>query len=285
MIASGSDDKTVRLWDVSQSGKESVMSFTAHTGMINSVRFHPDSTCLASCSTDGTIKIFDCRSQRLLQHYAAHDDAVNSINFNSAGTHLISTSNDTSIKIWDLRKGAILYTLFGHQGATTSAAWSPLGDYFVTGGADAALLAWQSNINNTQQEDLSEIKAKIETEVFVTEKEKVDKLPETRGTKMGKPKQKKNPATEALLEDQEEILDSVSVVAEQVNATKNLVNGMTYRKLRPEAKRTLEKIVYQLELCGKTLQMLESRVAKSEDKLYDVLNWIKHNDIEYVSSF
>lgn len=30
---------------------------------------------------------------------------------------------------------------------------------------------------------------------------------------------------------------------------------------------TLEKIVYQLELVGKTLQMLETRIIDSEDKL------------------
>jgi centriolar protein POC1 len=88
--------------------------FTDHTGMVNCVRFHPDSTCLASCGTDKKIKIFDCRSHRLLQHYDAHDDSVNSIDFNPAGTHLISSSNDGTVKIWDLRKGCILYTLYGH---------------------------------------------------------------------------------------------------------------------------------------------------------------------------
>lgn len=61
---------------------------------------------------------------------------------------------------------------------------------------------------------------------------------------MGKTKQKKQSAVEAIHDDQDEILDSVSVVAGQVNATQKLVEGMTYRKLRPEAKQTLEKIVY-----------------------------------------
>ena len=35
-------------------------------------------------------------------------------------------------------------------------------------------------------EDLSEICTKVETELFVTQKERVDKLPSTRGTKMGR---------------------------------------------------------------------------------------------------
>jgi hypothetical protein len=40
-------------------------------------------------------------------------------------------------------------------------------------------------MNEYRTENLDEIHAKIETEIFITQKEKVDKLPTTRGTKMG----------------------------------------------------------------------------------------------------
>jgi len=61
-----------------------------------------------------------------------------------------------------------------------------MGDYFLSGGADSVVLCWESNINQRKFEDLSEISAKIVTEQFVTQKERVDKLPTTRGTKVGK---------------------------------------------------------------------------------------------------
>lgn len=48
---------------------------------------------------------------------------------------------------------------------------------------------------------------------------------------------------------------------------------------------TLEKVVYQLELVAKTLQLMEQRVADSEDKLQTVMNFIKFSDLEYVSNF
>ena len=184
--------------------------FTDHTGMVNQVRFHPDSTCLASCGTDHKIKIFDCRSHRLLQHYDAHDDSVTSIAFNQAGSHLISTSLDGTVKIWDLRRGCIQYTLYGHEGATSAAAFSPSGDHFLTGGADSVVLCWASNMNATKLEDMSEIRGKIETELFVTQKEKVDKLPSTRGTKMGKSRAAKNKSKTRGADDEPSLMDAES---------------------------------------------------------------------------
>lgn len=84
--------------------------------LITNVAFHPDGTCVASCSADQTIKIFDLRSNQLLQHYNAHNDVVHSIDFHTSGNYLISAGGDETIKIWDLREGHIFYTLHGHQG-------------------------------------------------------------------------------------------------------------------------------------------------------------------------
>jgi centriolar protein POC1 len=55
LILSGSDDKLVKLWDMQQ--KSLISSFMDHTGIINSVKFHPDGTCIASGSGDQSIKV------------------------------------------------------------------------------------------------------------------------------------------------------------------------------------------------------------------------------------
>jgi centriolar protein POC1 len=91
---------------------------------------------------------------------------------------LLSTSNDGKLKIWDLRKGQILYTLLGHQGATSSASFSPGGDYFCSGGKDSQVMIWKGGLTTTPTEIITGVsQTKIETELFVTDKDKVDRLP------------------------------------------------------------------------------------------------------------
>jgi len=146
--------------------------------MVSDVKFHPDGTCIASCGSDRKIKIFDNRSHRLLQHYDAHDDLINSVAFHPHGTYLLSTSNDGNLKIWDLRKGHILYTLMGHTGATSAGTFSPGGDYFCSGGKDTQVMIWRAGLASTQTEIITGVtRTRIETELFVTDKERFEKLP------------------------------------------------------------------------------------------------------------
>ena len=44
--------------------------------VVNQVGFHRDQQCLASCSADKTLKLWDIRSHQLIQHYPAHTSSV-----------------------------------------------------------------------------------------------------------------------------------------------------------------------------------------------------------------
>mmetsp|Transcript_4115 Transcript_4115/g.6962 ORF Transcript_4115/g.6962 Transcript_4115/m.6962 type:complete len:96 (-) Transcript_4115:478-765(-) len=66
-----------------------------------------------------------------------------------------------------------------------------------------------------------------------------------------------------------------------MNPAQQVVKDLTYRKLRPEVKQTLEKIVYQLEMIAKTLQLLEQRIIDSEDKMQDVMSFIQTSDLDF----
>ena len=63
------------------------------------------------------------------------------------------------------------------------------------------------------------------------------------------------------------------------------ISGPNYRMLRPEVKMCLDKIIYQLDLCRNTLGLIEKRISNSENSLLGVVEFIKHEDITYVSKY
>lgn len=75
-------------------------------------------------------------------------------------------------------------------------------------------------------------------------------LPE-KGTKAKKTKLARSPSKDSLMNDSSRMTAKEAAQAE--NPAFKAVNGITYRKLKPEVKKTLEKVVYQLELISKTL--------------------------------
>jgi WD40 repeat protein len=56
-LASGSEDKTVRLWDVATGQEKAVLK--GHTWNVTSVVFSPDGKTLASGSLDRTVRLWN----------------------------------------------------------------------------------------------------------------------------------------------------------------------------------------------------------------------------------
>ena len=91
-LASGSDDKTVKLWDV-VTGRE-LRTLTGHSDIVGSVIFSPDGRWLASGSVDKTVKLWDVSTGRQFRTLTGHSDIVRSVAFSPDGRWLASGSVD-----------------------------------------------------------------------------------------------------------------------------------------------------------------------------------------------
>lgn len=58
-------------------------------------------------------------------------------------------------------------------------------------------------------------------------------------------------------------------------------SGPNYRQLKPEVKQCIDKLVYQIDLCRNTLQLLETRIGANEKCMAEVVDYIQSEDINY----
>ena len=142
MLASGSGDNTVKLWDA-RSG-DLLRTLEGHTDTVLSVAFAPDGKTLASGSEDNAIKLWDARSGALLRTLEGHTDSVYSVAFAPDGNTLASGSEDKTIKLWDVRSGALLRTLEGHTSDVYSVAFAPHGKTLASGSSDKTIKLWDA---------------------------------------------------------------------------------------------------------------------------------------------
>ncbi|KAF5701324.1 NWD1 [Fusarium mundagurra] len=87
-LASGSDDKTVKIWDVTTGA--CVQTLEGHSGQIWSVAFSADSQRLASGSRYGTVKIWDATTAACVQTLKI-GRVVTHLSFDSMTNSLLST--------------------------------------------------------------------------------------------------------------------------------------------------------------------------------------------------
>ncbi len=102
-LASGSKDKTVRLWDISNGGKW--ITLQNHTGWTNALAFSPDGKMLASGSTDKTVQLWDTTTGEPLATFTGHLNGITALAFSPDGTTLVSGGADGTIRFWDTRTG------------------------------------------------------------------------------------------------------------------------------------------------------------------------------------
>lgn len=136
LIASGSDDMTVKIWDA-VTGVE-LSTLQGHNGEVLSVSFSPDAHRIASGSLDETIKIWDVESSAeipTLQGHCGHRDQVNSIALTLDGRRIASGSYDNTVKIWDAETGDNIRTIeYEFSAGISSVTFSPDGRRIAAAG-------------------------------------------------------------------------------------------------------------------------------------------------------
>ena len=139
MIASVSDDKTIKLWNRDGTLRK---TFNGHNRSVYNVTFSPDGKKLASASDDKTVKIWDLHGT-LLKTFKGHTATAYDVSFSPDGKTIASSSFDNTVKLWNL-DGTLLKTLH-HKDWVYAVSFSPDGKKLASASDDKTVKIWDLN--------------------------------------------------------------------------------------------------------------------------------------------
>ena len=138
LLASGSIDRTVRLWDTRTWSARAVLE--GHTDRVYSLTFSPDGEMLASGSNDATIRLWSVPSAEELALLTGHEDYVFGLAFEPDGSRLASASGDRTVRLWDTRPRSERWQEGERTRARRDAVRARMADRLATAGDLAAAM-------------------------------------------------------------------------------------------------------------------------------------------------
>ena len=138
-LVSAGEDGTLRLWG------EQALVLRGHEGPVQSARFDPTGTYVASASWDGSVRIWSARSGEQLAALAGHGDWVWSVDWASSGRLLLSAGEDGTARVWSWSKAQVsrpVGILAGHDGWVREAHFTVDQQRAVTIGGDGRARLW-----------------------------------------------------------------------------------------------------------------------------------------------
>jgi WD domain, G-beta repeat/Caspase domain len=151
VLASGSADHTVRLWNVAAPATSRLLSpLPDHAGQVTSVGFSPDGHVLASGSADQTVRLWNVADPThptsLGQPLIGHTNPVEAVAFSPDGHTLASASDNHTVRLWNVTDPThptpLEPTLTGHSSAVYALAFSPDGHTLASGSFDQTVRLW-----------------------------------------------------------------------------------------------------------------------------------------------
>ncbi|MGH0133092.1 UNVERIFIED_CONTAM: hypothetical protein FKN15_046013 [Acipenser sinensis] len=149
VVCTGSDDGTVKLWDIRK--KAAVHTFQ-NTYQVLSVTFNDTSDQIISGGIDNDIKVWDLRQNKLIYTMRGHADSLTGLSLSSEGSYLLSNSMDNTVRIWDVRPFApkerclkiFQGSIHNFEKNLLRCSWSPDGSKIAAGSADRFVYVWDT---------------------------------------------------------------------------------------------------------------------------------------------
>ncbi|XP_043952056.1 sperm-associated antigen 16 protein [Gambusia affinis] len=149
LLASASDDRTWRLWDLPRSGEKvarMLLIGEGHSDWLSGCSFHPEGSRLATTSGDKTVRLWDFSAGRCVLLLAGHSQPTWGSSFHSGGHVLASCSSDGTVRLWDASRGCCRLILRRHGASVNSVSFLPCSNLLLTSSADKTVVVWDGRL-------------------------------------------------------------------------------------------------------------------------------------------
>ncbi|GFS40418.1 WD repeat, SAM and U-box domain-containing protein 1 [Nephila pilipes] len=162
-LATCSADKSVRIWfqksetqekesetQEKESGKtdfkEAEFSpLLSHTYGVNCVRFSPFGTLLASCSTDGTVILWNIQDgEKLGELKHLKGSPIRVCSFSSTSAMFATGGDDEKVVLWDIATKSVIRVLEGHEAMITALAFTPDSAFLLSCSTAGDIMLWDA---------------------------------------------------------------------------------------------------------------------------------------------
>jgi WD40 repeat protein len=147
ILASGSHDRTVRVWDM-KTGKK-LQTLEGHSNFVMAVAFSPDGMTLAAAESDRDVKLWAVDGWKERATLKCSPGGVTCLAYSHDGKTLAVAGWEPRgekaagvFTLWDVASGKARATLKGHDRYASAMAFSPDDQTLVTGGADGVVKLW-----------------------------------------------------------------------------------------------------------------------------------------------
>ena len=141
ILASGSDDGSVILWDTQSWQVRTLLH--GHSRSVNTLEFSPHFNFLISGGDDKLIRLWNPLQGQLQRTLKGHSGMVLSIVCQQ--TMLVSSAGDKTLRVWDLETGRPLRVLEGHTDVVYKLAFSHQGQLLASKSDEHTVRLWRGD--------------------------------------------------------------------------------------------------------------------------------------------